>query len=483
MDGKMARAWRLGLLAGAMSVSGCGALNSVGNSVSSIFGSSSSKPAVGQAGNVAGFLGGVVADEPQAALTGRTILSAGGNAADAATAMGFMLSVTLPSRAGLGASGGCLVYASADISPNAGVPEAVLFPAVAPARPGNADRPASVPMLARGLFALQAKYGSRPFEGLISPAEQMARFGLPISRALVADLAVVATPLAVDPAARSIFFVNGQPLAEGAALLQPDLGSTLSQLRTAGVGDMYQGNMARRLDEAMVSAGGGLTVTDMRGALPRWSQALTIEGPGGDKVSFLPLPLDGGLATAGAFQVLTRDTNAAAPAQARALALASSARAGQTDAAALLASDVPTSAIGPLLPASTTFAALDKDGNAVVCAVSMGNLFGTGRVARGTGVVLGVSPARAPQPLLSAALQWNPNLHAFRGLAGGSGQTGAPVAAAYGLLSGVSGRQPANPPDPGRANVIACPRYLPKDNGTCAWSTDPRGFGLAAGSN
>ena len=87
----------------------------------------SSGPAVGTPGYVAGFLGGVVADEPRAALVGRDVLSAGGNAADAAVAVAFAMAVTLPSRAGLGGGGVCVAYDPSTDGPNAGVPEVVLF--------------------------------------------------------------------------------------------------------------------------------------------------------------------------------------------------------------------------------------------------------------------------------------------------------------------------------------------------------------------
>jgi gamma-glutamyltranspeptidase/glutathione hydrolase len=96
---------------------------------------------------------------------------------------------------------------------------------------------------------------------------------------------------------------------------------------------------------------------------------------------------------------------------------------------------------------------------------------------------MGASPARLPQPLLSLALEYSPNLQAFHAMAGGSGQEAAPVAAAMGLAAGLTGRQPALPPEPGRATTIACTGYLPKATSTCSWSVDPRNLGLAIGSN
>ncbi len=433
-------------------------------------------------GDLKDFAGAVVADEPQAALIGRSILTAGGNAADAATAMGLALAVSLPSRAGLGGGGGCLAYAPSKTGPGLGAPEAFLFPSAAPANPGRADRPAGVPMLARGLFALQARYGSRPIETLITPAEQIARNGMTVSRALVRDIAVVAAPLGGDPAARAVFFTNDRPLAEGGSLIQLELAATLAQLRQSGINDLVQGGIAHRIEDGMISAGGGLTVADLRGALPRRVPALVLTGVGKDNIATLPLPEAGGVAALGAAQLLVLDINAVAAANTRAQGLAAAVRNGRTDPAALLSATAPAGSIGAL-PASTSFAALDSQGGAVICATSMGNLFGTGRIVPGTGILLAASPAKKPQALMSIMLSWNPNIQAFHAMAGGSGQSSAPLAAAFGLGVGLAGALPAVPPEPGRANVIACPRYLPGSSASCAWSVDPRSAGLAVGSN
>lgn len=462
-------------LALAPSLAGCGAADA-------LFGA---PPSEGMPGNVEGFLGGVVADEPRAALAGREVLSGGGTAADAAVAIGFAMSVTLPSRAGLGGGGACLAFAGARDSVNAGVPEAVLF--VPAAGGGGGDRPSATPMLARGLFALHSRYGKRPFESLVSPAEQMARFGVSVSRAFARDLAVVAGPLSGNPGARAVFFRDGRPLGEGDTLVQGDLGATLASLRTAGVGDLYQGALARKLVES-----GSMQAETLRAALPKVVPPLTIRGPSGSNLSFLPPPLDGGLAAAGAYLALQENPAASDAANARALALAARFRQGGltigADAAASLAQTLPPGNL-PALPASASFATLDRDGNAVVCVVSMNNLFGTGRVAPGTGMLIAASPDAVPPPLLSAAIAWNPNVRAFRAAVGGSGQAGAPLATAFALAQALGDQrrvpvpmeQPV--PDPGRANVIECNRLLPSEEGSCGWATDPRGAGLAIGSN
>ena len=458
-----------------LSSTACSTLNSVKQT---FLGGST---AAGEPTRLTGFIGAAVADEPRAALAGREVLALGGTAADAAVAMGFALAVTLPSRAGLGGGGACLAYNPSRDGPGAGNPEAILFTPAAPAMPApNSDRPAALPMLARGMFALHARYGTRPFEGLLAPAEQMARFGVPISRALLRDLALVAGPLAMDPNARAVFAPGGRPLVEGGTLLQPDLGGTLAQLRTAGVGDLYQGTLARRFEEMSRLAGGGVSVADLRPALPRTGAPLTLRA-GRDSVAFLPPPADGGLAAGAAFQALQGNPSDISGAQARALGTAARWRQGGGDPLAILATS-PAGGTLPALPASTGFIVLDREGNSVACALTMNNLFGTGRIAPGMGVLLAASPRSVPPPLLSAAIAWNGNVRGFRAAVTGSGQEGAALAVAVGLTNALrsDAAMASAVPEPGRANAVACSRYLPDNDGSCSWATDPRGAGLAA---
>ncbi len=438
----------------------------------------------GDRASVTGFLGGVVADEPAAAVAGRQVLSQGGTAADAAVAMGFVLAVTLPSRAGLGGGGACLAYDPTRDGPGRGSPEAIVFTPIAPKTvSGRTDRPASVPMMARGLFALHARYGKQPIETLVARAEQLARFGTPVSRAFLKDFSLVSGPLLADPNARDVFAPGGVAPTEGATLIQADLGGTLAQMRVAGIGDLYQGGLGARFVEAADIAGGGLALADLRSALPRTIAPIVLPA-GHDSVAFPPPPADGGLAAAASFLALQANPGDLDRARARGLATVAQWRRGASDVTALLAS-TPVEGTLPALPASTSYAALDRNGNAVVCAATMDNLFGTGRVAPGTGVLLAASPSVTTTPLLAAALAWNANVLGFRAAIGGSGQDGAALAVAAGLANALrSGSpMPEQAPEPGRENAIACARYLPDSEESCGWATDARGSGLALGSN
>ncbi len=438
-------------------------------------------PPEGTPGHVAGFLGAVVADEPQAALIGRQALSAGGTAADAAVAVATTLAVTLPSRAGLGGGGACLAYQPGRSSVNKGVPEAAIFVPLAPPRPpeSGADRPAAVPMLARGLYLLHTRYGHLPFDQMVQPAEIVARGGAVASRAFVDDLRLVAAPLLEDPQARATFTRNGVPLAAGDRFVQPALATTLAQIQAAGVGDFYQGALARRIVEASRLAGGPLSLTDLRDGLPGWVAPVMLAA-GRDQVAFLPPPADGGLAAAAAFQLLQANPTALAEAGARAQEVAAAWRQSGGNPRALLSAEAP-GAVLPPLPATTTFLTLDRTGGAVACALTMDNLFGTGRIAPGVGFLLAASPRGAPPPLLAAALAFDRGRQSFRAAVGGSGQNAAALAAADAMANALGTGTPLSTPvpDPGRANAIVCPGGLPGAERRCAWATDPRSAGLA----
>ncbi len=380
---------------------------------------------LGQAALPPVAFGYAVADEPQAVVAARQILNAGGNAADAAAAEGFALSVTLPSRAGLGGGGACIIKVP-DAKGHFQPPVALLFtPGASSSNAG--DRPAAVPTMARGLLAMEARFGSMPFSSVVVPAERLAG-GVPVSPALETDLAVVGNALTADPAAASVFAgPSGNVLATGDNLVQPDLAATFELLRTQGVPGFYQGSFPGQFAAAANQAGASLTAADLNAAIPRFVHP-----------------------TAG--------------------------EAGRYQTASLPFNDT---ANGQTLPASTGFMALDKNGGVVACVVTMNNLFGTGRIARGTGVLLAASPSAVPAPLLRAVIAYSDG-GVFRAAVTGTGQQEAPEAAAQGLNDALN-KTATEVPEPGRANIISCPGGVPGGEASCTASADPRGQGLAMG--
>ncbi len=408
---------RLALLVTLPLLAGCGVtkhLPGFGDNTSANLGQGDINPSV---------FGYVVADEPQAALAARQILNNGGNAADAAAAAGFAMAVTLPSRAGLGGGGACIIKMPA-ADGSAQPPVTLLFPAGAPAQTGG-DRPAAVPTLARGLLALQARYGALPFASVIAPAERLAG-GVPVSPALASDLQVVGGALLADPVAASIFGApGGGVLSAGANLVQPDLATTLEALRTQGVNGFYAGSLSRQFIDGADTAGGGLTVADLNTGLPVFGQP-AVSKFDGSTLAFIPTPPNDGH-----------------------------------------------------LPASAGFEALDKNGGVVACTTSMNNLFGTGRVAAGTGVLLAVSPRAVTTPLLAAGIAYKGD--EFRAAVTGTGQIGAAEAVLDGLANALHKTPTAAVPDLGRANVISCPGGVPGGEASCTANADPRGQGLAVG--
>jgi gamma-glutamyltranspeptidase/glutathione hydrolase len=436
-----------------------------------------------------GYVGSVVADEPHAALAAMTVLQRGGNAADAAAALGLALSVTLPSRASLGSGGACVAWRPED----RGAGRAFLFmptgdaPAdpVSGARSSRADRPASIPMLARGLFLMQLRYGSVDFAETTQPAITLARSGIEVGSQLAADLATVQAPLLADEGARKIFGrSDGTVLKAGDIFSQRYLTGTLERIRSAGSGDLYTGALAQVLVASNETTGAGLTMVGLRGAVPIETMPLTAS-VGNVTVSFVPPPADGGYGMAAAWKA-SESGQAAGDAGARAVAGwrttegRASVAALSAHAQALLDSGrMPGGSSLPNLPASTSFAVVDRKGEAVACAVSMNNLFGTGRVAGSTGIVLGASAAHRPRPILPAGIAHRDG--EFLAAATASGQADAADAAGAALSGALTGDIRAATAN-GRANAISCRNGLPGGSSHCFGWVDPRGSGYATGS-
>jgi gamma-glutamyltranspeptidase/glutathione hydrolase len=453
----------------------------------------------------AGF---VAADEPHAVAVARDILTQGGTAADAATAMGLTLSVTLPSRAGLGGGGACVVRRGREIDSTASVmylkretpapPQSIEFLP----RAAHEGAAVGVPSLARGLYALQAKYGVMRWAQLVAPAENMARFGVPVSRALVHDVAA---------ARADITGPTGKPLAEGDLLPQGDLANTLADLRTQGVANPSIGRVAEAI---IASSNGEIDAAALRGIQPGWSSPTGVPfgndvvyfaaGPGGDLAEKtwreVRSSVDRSL-YATLLRVVDSAPEAGDPAQ-RAFAVADAA------AAALpLPADQAQPNNGD---AATSFVVVDGKGSAVGCSFTMGRLFGAGRILGKTGILASLPvPGRTDARSGAAMLVVNENTRKLIGAFAGGGDRSGPEAmieVALNVLAGqqsmpaafstprvyagtpgtlfaeggvASGKRPATAVAAlGSVNAVMCPSGLPIEKPDCVAQSDPRASGV-----
>ncbi len=509
---------------------------------------------LGTVGYVEGFFGGVAADEPKAALIGREVLASGGSAADAVTAMYFAMAVTLPSQASLGGGGVCVAYDSESLEVRA-----LDFLARPPARiPPGADRPSGVPGNVRGFFALHARFGRLRWSQLLAPAENLSRFGVQVSRAFGKDLKQVEGALLAEPEMRRIFKASNseQVITEGDFVRQFDLASVISNIRANGPGRFYTGPLARQLVEAAKEAGGSLETSDLYDYQPIWRDTIHLD-LGRDVVHFAPPPPAGGAVAAQIWAMLDdgdRFDDASAEERPHLIAEVSLRAFAERERWAydegligigaeelvadyhieeLMESYQPDLHVAPetlgltvktLLesPAAASMVAVDRNGSAAACAVTMNSLFGTGRIAPGTGIVLASVPGQGGRgaTALGPMLVINQNVPKFRFAAAASGGAAAPVAmvqvAAETLLSDVPlqdamvtkrvlgggdpdvvyfehllpaselaalsqrGHQLVQIFSAGKVNAISCPGSIPAAPETCVAVTDPRGFGLAA---
>lgn len=382
----------------------------------------------------------VSADESRAAEVGREILENGGNAVDAAVAMYFALAVTLPSAGGLGASGACIVHNSKTLAA-----ESFVFAPIA--APGAANGVAfTIPTGVRAMTLMHVRHGQGRWEQSTAAAERLARFGVPVSRALARDFQAGGALLASDREAQRIF---GGALSEGSNLVQPELAGTLAVIRSRGGVDFFQGTFARTLSEQISRMGGNMPLEALRNAVP---QAGAPAGAnygtfGRQRVYVAPPPMAGAAALAG-WQ-------------------------GQAPAGG-----TPSDSGG-----FSGLVAVDSKANAVACSLSMGQLFGARMVVPGTGILLGApTPEAASVSPLIIAYPTSGEF-VFAGAGGGAPTaaqaTGfvarATIEAGQNLGAVLAQRRGQG----GYVNAVACPSGLRGGAATCQGAIDPAGAGLS----
>ncbi len=210
----------------------------------------------------------VVTAQHLASDVGAQVLRDGGNAVDAAVAVGYALAVTYPAAGNLG-GGGFMTIRLADgrttfldfreKAPLAATPGMFLDAKGDVARRRSQDTwlAVGVPGSPAGLEAARERYGTRPRAALIAPAIQLARDGFVLGPGDMAVIGTATEALRRDPAAAAIFLRDGQAMRPGDRLQQPDLARTLQQLSDQGPDAFYHGPIGAALVEAS-RAGGGL---------------------------------------------------------------------------------------------------------------------------------------------------------------------------------------------------------------------------------
>ena len=222
--------------------------------------------------------GMVVAQEALAARVGADILEKGGDAIDAAVAVGFALAVSYP-RAGNIGGGGFMVIHRADggdtaIDYRETAPQGINAKSFLDAA-GNADPQKSresalgigVPGTVAGLALAEEKYGSGKFSlaELIAPAIAMARDGIVVTDNAEESVSSVHARVARWPASAKIFLrTDGSALAVGDRLVQSDLADTLETIARQGPRTFYEGPVAQKIAAAVQAAGGVMTTDDLK---------------------------------------------------------------------------------------------------------------------------------------------------------------------------------------------------------------------------
>jgi gamma-glutamyltranspeptidase/glutathione hydrolase len=380
--------------------------------------------------------GMVVAQEARAARIGAAILQKGGNAVDAAVAVGFAMAVTYPRAGNLGGGGFMVIHRPGQD------PIAIDYRETAPAamtrdvfldEQGEADPKKSresglgvgVPGTVAGLALAHERFGSGRFSlaDLIAPSIPLAREGIPVEDDVADSLPQVAERLTRWPSTMKIFGRDGALLTSGDRLVQNDLAATLEAISRDGPRAFYTGTIAERIATAVREAGGLMTPADLAAYKPVLRPPVRGTYRGYDIVS-MPPPSSGGVHLVEMLNVLEgydlRKSGAGSPDTVhlmaetmrrvyadRALfmgdpdsvaipvagltskAYAAKLRAGIDPTKARPSTDIRLGEPPPAEGQNTThFSVIDRDGMAVSNTYTLNLSYGVGLVAEGTGVLL-----------------------------------------------------------------------------------------------
>lgn len=384
--------------------------------------------------------GGMVVSQNEAASeVGRQILRKGGNAVDAAVAMGFALAVTLPRAGNLGGSGFMLVHMAGSGGPDAVA--ALDFRSVAPAAASSDEfrgddgeilrdaltfgpRAAGVPGTVAGLEDAWRRFGALSWRETLAPAIELAEEGIEIGNDLAYALSEALAVMRRYPSSMAAYArEDGSAWAAGETLVQPDLAWSLRQISDHGAEAFYRGAIAEKITAYMEQAGGLIAAGDLAAYRVSVREPIATDYRGYRVVTMPPSSV-GGLALLQMLNVLGHYDMARLPqgsaaslhVLAETMKLANANRRegiGDTDfvevpiagmlsaslareMAARISPDraTPVEEISPedAFPYesrdTTQISVVDGEGNAVSLTYTLGYSFGSGLVVPGTGIIL-----------------------------------------------------------------------------------------------
>ncbi len=225
----------------------------------------------------------VVSGSPIASDVGRDILQQGGNAVDAAVAVGFALAVVHPEAGNIG-GGGFMI-----IRPSEGSVQALDYRETAPAgasrdmyRAAGEDASVTghlsvgVPGAVAGLTEAHRRFGRLPFASVIGPAIRLANEGFVVDEYRSSSIGEDSARLVLFPASRATFLPNGRPPIPGTTFNQPELGATLEAIRDSGAAGFYGGWVADLIVAEMRRGGGIITHQDLASYRAIWRDPVEI---------------------------------------------------------------------------------------------------------------------------------------------------------------------------------------------------------------
>jgi gamma-glutamyltranspeptidase/glutathione hydrolase len=372
--------------------------------------------------------GMVASQDGQATRIGLNVLQRGGNAVDAAVAIGFALAVTVPKAGNIGGGGFMLVHV-ADSNENAAIDYRETAPAATsvdvflgpdgeadPAKSRDSGLGVGVPGTVAGLSLALTRFGSGKFTlaELVAPAVRLARDGVAIRDDLFDSLQSGQQRLARWPTAARIFLKSdGAAPALGDKLVQPELADVLETIGREGPRAFYVGPVADRIVTSVRQAGGLMTRRDLEDYTPMVRDPVYGTYRGYEILS-MPLPSSGGVHLVEMLNIL--EGYPALHLQVEAMKLAYADRAeylGDSDSVEVplkrlisktyatelrqkidLRRATPAREIRPdiSVPAggrnTTHFSVVDEAGNVVANTYTLNFNFGLGLVADGTGILL-----------------------------------------------------------------------------------------------